>query len=91
MLPVMCRRMYDLELLQRAHSNSRGCIEVEHEERGCGGNERIGSESSQTIGDGTHGVLTHTIVNVPAAIITGNTASCLQIRLGVVSYCSHIS
>lgn len=85
MLPVMCRRMYDLELLQRAHSNSRCCIEVEHEERGCDRDKRVGRKSCQTVGDGTHGMLPHTVMDVPSAVVAYNPACCLQIRLRLVS------
>nr|GFD51199.1 hypothetical protein [Tanacetum cinerariifolium] len=63
----------NLKTLQCTHSDCWCCVQVEHEERRCGRNECVGSEGSQSVGDGTHGVFTDAVMDVPAAVVADDT------------------
>jgi hypothetical protein len=71
-VPVVCGSVDDLEVLQCAHPDCRCCVEVEHEERGGDRDEGIWSICRQTIRDGTHGMLSHTIVDVSSTVVAGD-------------------
>jgi hypothetical protein len=84
-LPIVRGSMDDLKPLQCAHSHSWSCVKIEHEEGGGDRNEGIGCIGCQAVGDGAHGVLSHTIVDVSSTVVAGDAARCLQVGLIIVS------
>ena len=72
-----------LETLEGCHSNSRSGVEVKHEEGACHGDECALVERSETVGNGTHGVLADAVVDVAATIVSVQTTSSSKIGLVV--------
>jgi hypothetical protein len=81
----VCCSVDDLEVLQCAHADCRRCVKIKHEEGRGDRDERVGRIGCKAVGDGTHGMLSHTVVDIPSAIISGNAACRLQFWLSIVS------
>ena len=59
-----------LEALKRGHAHSGGSVQMEDKVCGCHGDEGAFVEGSESVGDGAHGVLTDTVVDVSTAVVS---------------------
>ena len=78
----------DVDLLQplkSSHADCGGGIEIEHEERAGDREECSLVESSEAVGNGTHGMLADAVVEVAAAVVAVEITSSSQIGLRDVS------
>lgn len=78
---VMGRNVDDLELLEGAHADGWGCVEVEHKKSGSYWDDGLWCEGGHSVRYGCHGVFADTVVYITAGVVTINTTGCLKIRL----------
>lgn len=70
-----------LEVLDGAHADGGGGIDVEHEEGRCDGEVGAFVEAGEAVGDGGHGVFADTVVNVAAGVAAVDTALGFEVGL----------
>ena len=78
---VVCGDVDGLKVLEGAHADGGGGVDVEHEKGGCDGEVGALVEAGETVGDGGHGVFADTVVNVATGVAAIDAALGFEIGL----------
>lgn len=77
----MCGDVDTLEFLEGAHAYGGCAVDVEHEEGRRYGDDGLSGICGHAVGDGAHGVLSDSPVDVSSCVVTIDAAFCLEIGL----------